>query len=195
MPQALFSILAVCTGNVCRSPAAERLLANQLGPSVSVSSAGTHALVDHPISEPMAVLLRQAGVDPEPFQGRRLSEQMLKEADLILTMTLAQRGLVVELCPSAVRRTFTLREFARLMSWVDPSVLPSGTTADRLRAAIPLAAAERGKARGPANEDDVIDPFRLSNAVYGHSFAQIASAVDSITCSIAMDHRARIADS
>jgi protein-tyrosine phosphatase len=184
MPQALFSILAVCTGNVCRSPAAERLLANQLGPSVSVSSAGTHALVDHPISEPMAVLLRQAGVDPEPFQGRRLSEQMLKEAELVLTMTLAQRGLVVELFPSAVRRTFTLREFARLMSWVDPSVLPSGTTADRLSAAIPLAAAERGRERGSANEDDVIDPFRLSNAVYAESFAQIMSAVDSIAHAI-----------
>lgn len=184
MPQALFSILAVCTGNVCRSPAAERLLANQLGPSVSVSSAGTHALVDHPISEPMAVLLRQAGVDPEPFQGRRLSEQMLKEADLILTMTLAQRGLVVELCPSAVRRTFTLREFARLMSWVDPSVLPSGTAADRLRAAIPLAAAERGKGWTSLCDDDVVDPFRLSNVLYAQSFTQIKSAVDSIADAI-----------
>jgi len=184
MPQALFSILAVCTGNVCRSPAAERLLANQLGPSVSVSSAGTHALVDHPISEPMAVLLRQAGVDPEPFQGRRLSEQMLKEADLVLTMTLAQRGLVVEICPSAVRRTFTLREFARLMSWVDPSVLPSGTAADRLRAAIPIAAAGRGRGRRSPDDGDVIDPFRLSNTVYADSFAQITSAVDSIVYSI-----------
>jgi protein-tyrosine phosphatase len=112
---------------------------------------------------------------------------MLKEADLILTMTLAQRGLVVELCPSAVRRTFTLREFARLMSWVDPSVLPSGTTADRLRAAIPLAAAERGRGRRSPDEDDVRDPFRLSNAVYADSFAQIMSAVDSIVRSIVMN--------
>jgi hypothetical protein len=38
MAQEPFSILAVCTGNVCRSPAVERLLANQLGPTVSVSS-------------------------------------------------------------------------------------------------------------------------------------------------------------
>jgi protein-tyrosine phosphatase len=41
--------------------------------------------------------------------------QMLKEADLILPMTRNQRGLVVELWPAAVRRTFTLREFARLL--------------------------------------------------------------------------------
>ena len=114
MPQEVFSILAVCTGNICRSPAVERLLASQLAPSVSVSSAGTHALVGHPISEPMATLLRQAAVEPEPFEARRLSEQMVKESDLILAMTRAQRGLVVELWPAAVRRTFTLREFARL---------------------------------------------------------------------------------
>jgi protein-tyrosine phosphatase len=183
MPQAQFSILAVCTGNVCRSPAAERLLAKQLGPSVSVSSAGTHALVGHPISEPMAVLLRQVGVDPEPFEARRLSEQMLKEADLILTMTRAQRGLVVELWPAAVRRAFTLREFARLLSWVDPSALPHGTSAERLRAVIPLAAAERGRERTSPDED-VLDPFRLSNAVYVDSFTQIMSAVDSIVDSI-----------
>ena len=62
VPDDAFSILTVCTGNVCRSPAVERLLASKLGPTVSVASAGTHALVGHPISEPMAVLLQNSGV-------------------------------------------------------------------------------------------------------------------------------------
>jgi low molecular weight protein-tyrosine phosphatase len=180
MSQEPLSILAVCTGNICRSPAVEHLLASQLGPSVSVRSAGTHALVGHPISEPMAALIRQAGVEPKPFAARDLSEQMLKEANLILTMTRVQRGLVVELWPAAVRRTFTLREFARLLSWVDPSGLPQGTPAERLRAAIPLAVAERGRKRRSADEDDVIDPFRLSEAVYVESFAQIRTAVNAV---------------
>jgi protein-tyrosine phosphatase len=173
-----FSILTVCTGNVCRSPAVERLLANKLGPTVKVASAGTHALVGHPISEPMTALLRQSGIEDRPFEARRLSEQLLKEADLILPLTRAQRGLVVEMWPAAVRRTFTLREFARLLSWVDPSSLPPGTPADRLRAAIPLAAAERGRERISPDEDDVVDPFRLSEAVYADSFGQIVTAVD-----------------
>ena len=115
MTRELFSILAVCTGNVCRSPAVERLLASKLGPTVTVSSAGTHALVGHPISDPMAALLLDSDVEPDSFAARRLSEPMLKEADLILSMTRAQRGLVVELWPPAVRRTFTLRELARLL--------------------------------------------------------------------------------
>ena len=177
MPDDTFSILTVCTGNVCRSPAVERLLASRLGPTVTVASAGTHALVGHPISEPMAALLVGNGIDERPFEARRLSEQMLKEVDLVLPLTRAQRSLVVELWPAVVRRTFTLREFARLLGWVEPSALPAGTPSQRLRAAIPLAAAERGRQRTSPDDDDVVDPFRRSDDVYAESFGQIESAV------------------
>jgi protein-tyrosine phosphatase len=191
MSQGPFSILAVCTGNVCRSPAVERLLASKLGRTVTVSSAGTHALAGYPISDPMAALLLDSGIEPDSFEARRLSEHMLKEADLILSMTRAQRGLVVELQPAAVRRTFTLREFARLLNWVDPAALPAGPSAERLRAAVPLAAAGRGRERMSSDEDDVVDPFRLSKAVYEASFAQIVSAVDAIVYTIVMNQPRR----
>src|SRR5688500_16414754 len=95
------------------------------------------------------------GVEPDAFEARRLSEQMLKEADLILSMTRAQRGLGVEVWPLAVRRAFTLREFARLLSCVDPSALPKGAPAERLRAAIPLAVAQRSREQAPPDEDDI----------------------------------------
>ena len=162
-------------------------MANKLGPTVTVSSAGTHALVGHPISDPMAALLLDSGFQPDPFEARRLSEHMLKKADLVLTMTRAQRGLVVELWPPAVRRTFTLREFARLLSSVDPAALPAGPPAERLRAAIPLAAAGRGRQRMSPEEDDVVDPFRLSDAVYAASFAQITSAVEAVVYAIVIN--------
>ena len=128
----------------------------------------------------MAALLRGIGVEPEPFEARRLSEQMLKDADLVLSMTLAQRGLIVELWPAAVRRSFTLREFARLLTLVDPSAVPPGTPRDRLPTAIRLAAAERGRWRTSPEEDDVVDPFRLTDDVYAKSFDQIVSAVEVI---------------
>jgi protein-tyrosine phosphatase len=179
-PKDTFRILAVCTGNVCRSPAVERLLANRLEPTVSVRSAGTHALVGHPISEPMGVLLRRRGIEPAPFEARRVSEQLLKEADLILAMTRAQRSFIVELWPAAVRRAFTLREFARLLTLVDSSALPPGSPADRLSAAVRLAAAERGRSRLSPEEEDVVDPFRLTDDIYAKSFEQITSAVDRV---------------
>jgi protein-tyrosine phosphatase len=128
----------------------------------------------------MARLLRSVAADEGAFAARRLTEKVVKKADLILALTRAQRGLIVDLWPPAVRRTFTVREFARLLGQVQPSALPDGTPAERLRAALPLGAAQRGLQRVSADEDDVADPFRLSDEVYAASFAEIRSAVNAI---------------
>ena len=77
-------------------------------------------------------------------------------------------------------------EFARLLGWIDPAALPAGTPAERLRSAIPLAAAERGRERTSPTEDDVVDPYRLSDEVYADSFVQ-TSAVDRIVDVIVID--------
>jgi protein-tyrosine phosphatase len=158
----------------------ERLLAQRLGPTVSVSSAGTHALVGHPISEPMARLLRRTGADEGAFAARRLTEKLVKEADLVLALARAHRSLVVDLWPPAVRSTFTVREFARFMKDIDPSALPDGTPAERLRAALPLAAAIRGLHHAFPREDDVVDPFGQGDDIYAASFAEISAAVEVI---------------
>lgn len=43
-----FSILTVCTGSICRSPVAERLLQGNLPDAVAVSSVGVSAVVGPP---------------------------------------------------------------------------------------------------------------------------------------------------
>jgi protein-tyrosine phosphatase len=179
-----FSILTVCTGNVCRSPAVERLLTQKLGSGISVSSAGTHALVGHPISQPMAMLLRKSGADDGAFAARQLTENLVKKADLVLTLTRAQRSFVVDLWPSAVRRAFTVREFARLLKQVDTSAIPYGTPEERLQAAMPLVLTTRGVWRTSAEDDDIVDPYRLSDQVYAASFAEITAAVNVIAATI-----------
>jgi protein-tyrosine phosphatase len=128
----------------------------------------------------MASLLRHNGVDAGAFKARRLTETLVKDADLVLTLTRAQRSLVVELWPPAVRRTFTVREFARLLDKLDSAALGDGIPAERLRAAMPLAAAQRSLQRSSAKDDDVIDPFRLSDEIYAASFDEITSAVNVI---------------
>jgi protein-tyrosine phosphatase len=175
-----FSILAVCTGNVCRSPAAERLLRHRLGTSVTVESAGTFGLVGESVAQPMAELLVESGVDIDGFAARRLSPELIQQADLVLAVTRAHRSLVVEAWPKAVRRTFTLREFARLLAGIELAALPASTPADRLRAAVPLAGAQRGRWRVPSSEDDVVDPYRQPRPVYEASLAQILPAVETI---------------
>lgn len=181
-----FTILTVCTSNICRSPAVEHLLRAAFGTTsgVTVASAGTGALVGEPVHEPMAELLRGVGVDPDGFAARRVTESMLRGADLVLPLTRDHRARVVDIAPAVVRRTFTLREFARLASQVDRDQLearaggPTATPASRLDALIPMAAAHR--AAVDPELDDVVDPYRRDLSVYQESFDQLLPAVRTI---------------
>ena len=186
-----FTILCVCTGNVCRSPAAERLLAARLGPSVAVHSAGTHALAGDPITPPMITLICGSGARGEGFVARQLVADLLRTADLVLGMTREHRARAVETWPGAVRRAFTLREFARLTADVDEAELPPGTPTQRLRALVPLGAARRRMISGSAKVDDVLDPYLQHDSVYAESFRVIVQAVDQISSRVVGPSRAQ----
>ena len=155
------------------------MLARALGPTIQVTSAGTYALVGHPISPPMDRLVLEAGGDPDGFKARELSADHLRQADLILGMTREHRAAAADLLPRAVRCSFTLREYARLLGRIDPGLLPAGSPAERARASLPLVAAQRRHAE--AADDDVADPYRQADAVYAQTFADIEQAVRSIT--------------
>jgi protein-tyrosine phosphatase len=178
------TVLAVCTGNVCRSPAVERLLRLRLGldDSIVVASAGTNALVGHPIAEPMAELLAGLGAETSGFAARRLTPAMVAAADVVVALTRAHRSAVVTLHPAAVRRSFTLRELARLVARVDPSALDEAAQGPgagaRLVALLPLAAAQRSSGPVTPEADDVVDPWRRQPSVYRESVTQISPAVD-----------------
>lgn len=177
-----FTVLTVCTGNICRSPAVERLLAAALGPDsgVRVESAGVAAVVGAPVAPLMAARLGAAGVSPEDFAARQVTEHMVRDADLVLALTRRHRSALVELSPAAVRRTFTLRELARLAAAVDPGALPPGSAAERLSALVPLATAHRGTHRVRPEDDDVVDPWGHDARTYARSFEQLAPAVRTI---------------
>ena len=127
----------------------------------------------------MDTLIAQAGGDPDRFSARRLIEKMVREADLVLALTRAHRGEVAELWPKAVRRSFTLKEFARLLGEIDSPELPNGTPAARLRAAVPMALSRRHYVADMSN-DDVIDPYSRSAEVYGKAFDDIERAIATI---------------
>lgn len=180
-------VLAVCTGNICRSPLAALVLANELRefPQVTVSSAGTHALVDQPMTDEMRAVAERLGLaGGSAHRARQLTRAMIAEADLILGLSREHRRSVVELDPRVLRRTFTLREFARLSAALDTDL-----TADsgRLRAdgdpadapaLAAAAAARRGLMPAPhrAEDDDVIDPYGRSAAIYDRCADQLVPA-------------------
>jgi protein-tyrosine phosphatase len=176
------TVLVVCTGNICRSPAVERLLAHALGPEagVGVGSAGVRAVVGAPMSAPMVELVEAAGASAAGFTARQVTAPLVKNADLVLALTGSHRAALVELVPAAVRRTFTVRELARLLADVDPAALPSGPVPERLAALVPLAAAQRGHRTADAREDDVVDPYGGGSRLYALAFGQLEPAVRAI---------------
>ncbi len=78
-------VLFVCTGNICRSPFAEyyaRALWADKG--VTISSAGTHALVGHTASSLMAEVGAAHGLDLAPHRAQSL--ESANPPDLVLCM-------------------------------------------------------------------------------------------------------------
>ncbi|MCS5480807.1 low molecular weight phosphatase family protein [Corynebacterium sp. YIM 101645] len=186
-----FSILTVCTGNICRSPLAQQLLAEQLWdiPEISVSSAGTRALVGEPMFDVTQQVARSYGVeDIDSHRAQQVTERLLESSDLILTMTRDHRRAVVELSPRVTRQVFTIREFARLAEVTTDEALASaiGQEEDspiaRLRAVLKAVTSGRSLLSPLADptEDDVIDPYKREMEVHEASAEQLTPAIDAV---------------
>lgn len=186
-------ILVVCTGNVCRSPFAERLLAARLHEAfaqdvdVVVRSAGTHALVGDPMTEPMSRRLEHHGRSGTDFSARLLEAWMVEQADLVVAMTRKHRGAVAKLRPRATRYSFTLRELVRLVESAAPALrLPDGPVSERVRALVPQLAARRGMSPlADPLDDDVTDPYRRPAPYYDLSVEEMLPGVDALVWAIA----------
>ena len=180
-----FTILTVCTGNVCRSPLAQALLELVLrGLPVRVASAGTRALAGEPPTEQTERIARDLGAGhAAAHRARQLTADDLRGADLVLTADRGHRRAVAELLPRAARVAFTLREFARVAEAVPGDALPRPAVEDaggRLRDAVAAAARLRGMAPAPADAagDDIVDPYRRSDEVYEAAASQLVPAVN-----------------
>jgi protein-tyrosine phosphatase len=192
-------ILTVCTGNVCRSPVAERLLQaglDQVLPGgFEVRSAGTRALVGDPVQPMSADIIRTFGGTSEGFAARQLTGKVLRKVDLVLAMSSAHRGEVLQLDASLLKRTFTIREFARMLDVLEDREGPGAQagpgiqfTGDRINANTELwrslparAASVRHLSLAPeASDNDVIDPYRRSADYYRQMEDELAPAIISI---------------
>jgi low molecular weight protein-tyrosine phosphatase len=181
MTTATFTILFVCTGNICRSPVAEvltrHLLREVLGADVarfSVASAGTAAITGARMDPHSRAALTVRGLDHDAatFRARRLDRAMVADADLVLTAERLHRRCVVLLEPSALATTFALREVVRLLDGANRDIVLADPV-QRARATVDLARQRRGRAGYVAEDADAVpDPIALAPGVH-HSAAEM----------------------
>lgn len=167
------NILIVCTGNICRSPAAELILRSFALPGVHVESAGTEAIVGSGIDEPMRRLLDGDGIDAAEFRARQFTAEMVERSDIVLAAAKEHRRTILREVPSALRRTFTLLELADLTELAErDGPLVSLDRASRLTQLARL----RGERR-PDAVDDVADPYRRSDVHYREAYLAVADVL------------------
>ena len=175
----------VCTGNLCRSPVAERLATSWAqdalahspeGADVHVASAGLAAAVGRPMDPGTAAALVELGADPAGFRSRPFTAGLAEAADLVLTMTREQRRAVLEAAPRGLRRTFTLAEAADLLQRADLSGLAFLPLTQRARALGQRLDAARSD-RLSGDGDDIADPIGQDAAVHREVADRVATAL------------------
>ncbi|QGY32289.1 arsenate reductase/protein-tyrosine-phosphatase family protein [Pantoea cypripedii] len=113
------SILVVCTGNICRSPTAERRL-RQLLPGKKIDSAGVNALVGSPADEVAARTAGSHEVNLDGHKGQQFTKHLGRQYDLILVMEKRQIEYVTRIAPEARGKTMLIGHWLQQKEIPDP---------------------------------------------------------------------------
>ena len=109
-------VLFVCTGNTCRSCMAESIFNYLCNNEHIISSSAGLAAQEHSKTSKNAltILKDNVSVDINEREAVQVTEEMLKEADLILTMTSFMKKMIGSTFPIFSNKVFTLKEYVGL---------------------------------------------------------------------------------
>lgn len=99
-------ILAVCLGNICRSPLAEGILKSKLPESFIIDSAGTIALHEgeHPDKRAIATA-KNRGVDISKQRSRSITHKDFEEFDKIYCMDVSVYETVISMAKTEAQKS------------------------------------------------------------------------------------------
>ena len=109
------NILVVCVGNICRSPIGAALLMAKY-PEKNIDSAGLSAVVDHQADAKALAVMAVDGIDMGEHIAKQITEDLVRTADLILTMSNSQSKWIEEQWPHCRGKTF------RIGHWIHKDV-------------------------------------------------------------------------
>jgi protein-tyrosine phosphatase len=92
---------------------------NQLDAELNIVSAGIMAKRGDPISEEAAAVLKQNRIPALDHGARKLTTQLLEEADLVLVMTSSQRYSVLRQSSGMAAKVFRLKAYAKQMDEIE----------------------------------------------------------------------------
>lgn len=109
-------VLFVCSGNTCRSPMSAALFQNVwqregVGWDIKVESAGINAMPGFPATEHGIAAMERWQIDLSQHRSKMVGEQMLLDADLVLTMTRSHKDSICRLWPQVAQRVYTMLEY------------------------------------------------------------------------------------
>jgi protein-tyrosine-phosphatase len=107
-------VLLVCSGNTCRSPMAGALLQHLWtgDQPLTVLTAGTSTTAGQPASGHAITAMAERGLDLGAHRSQPVTERLVREADLILTMTSRHRDALRFQWPALAIKVQSLSEYA-----------------------------------------------------------------------------------
>lgn len=123
----MHSILIVCTANICRSPMGEAILKRLLAerPDADqwrIESAGTWANTGSPAAPYSQYVMQTRGMDISSHQSQPVTEDLLKQVDLVLTMEIHHKEGMQVAFGEYAQRIYMLSEMVGIVENIDDPV-------------------------------------------------------------------------
>lgn len=107
----------ICTGNICRSAMAHKLLEKKLKDlnrnDIEIFSCGTFAEDGEPSTYSAFEAMKEYEVDMGSHKATNIAKSPILDMDLILCATTSHKAFVLQQYPSLKNKVFTMKEYVQ----------------------------------------------------------------------------------